>query len=234
MKNELVYLYSHPRSGSNFILATLYKNFYAGMNLSGNAGVIGHWKHRTNSTGLYHTRKKRVDRNMHSKIFGGHRFRPVKVRNNPIYVIRDGRDVVLSLWRTKWMLSPDDQDISFEYFLRKKIDWLGNPGGKLRGKPRMNPVQHWKAHVNNWYGKKGRDGICYVRFENMVTNPVKTLKGIKDYFGLKRVSEKLDKIDYLVGWSPNKGVIGSWKEVFSENDIEFFHKFVPRDYKWIW
>lgn len=80
-------LYSHPRSGTNWALALLEQAFY------------GTRTHEVRVTGHYTARWKVQTTGIH--LWGNHRHFNAAMPGPRLYLYRDGRDVALSLWRTK-------------------------------------------------------------------------------------------------------------------------------------
>jgi hypothetical protein len=129
--NNHIKIFSHPRSGTHFLEAFLAKNFYQNHELSSNWPIYyGHWSNKIllEKGEPYH------------QLFGSHFFpEKVKMFSKMIYIHRDGRDVITSIWKSKFY-NKDWKDISFSEFLRKKIDWYGGMGQK--NYPDMNIVRH--------------------------------------------------------------------------------------------
>lgn len=211
----MIQVYSHPRSGTNYLAALIAQNFYPDKDMSTPAGEIGHWAARVV-----------VGSNPYGALFGGHRlYYGQKVHG--VYVYRDGRDVALSLWRTKAFLHPGWADIPLSVFLRTYLDWRGSPGHRERGDRHLTILEHWQLHLTLWR----RSGAMLIRYEDAVRDPLATLVGIARRFGLG--SFQFRRVDEPVGWYPNEGQAGTWRAYFSPDDIELAHALVPPDF-WGW
>jgi len=222
MKDNYIKIYSHPRSGTHFLEAFLAKNFYRNQDLSSEGSIyFGHWSNKIllEEGEPYH------------KLFGSHLFpEQHKKLFNAIYIYRDGRDVIASLWNSKFY-QKDWFGISFSEFLRKEIDWYGGTGQKAL--PKVNIVQHWFNHVDSWVNCNDED-IFILRFEDMKNNPKKAYQDItKKFFPFKYYKNRLfgvkrfDPIKNKVGLKPNAAKINSWEKLFSEEDLDFFYSQIP-------
>lgn len=215
--NKLVKIYSHPRSGTNFLCALLKKNFYKERDLS-TLGKWGHWSERQ-------TFNQPVS---HGGLFGHHGYIRNIVDNTTqdrrIYIYRDGRDVAVSLWKTKQFLNHSMRKITFSDFLRTNLDWIYTPGNKCP--PGQNIIQHWYSHVSCCVGDYKKTYFI-VSFEELVSNTQLLLQKVSQRLGLVQDGRFLDPKS-LVGPAPNTGIVGNWREYFTQEDLEYFYKFVPR------
>lgn len=219
---ELIKIYSHPRSGTHFLEAFLAKNFYPNLDLSSKNDIyFGHWSKKILLEGgePYHD------------LFGSHFFpQDSKLSHKMIYIYRDGRDVIASIWNSKFYHEDWKGNISFSEFLRKDIDWYGGLGQKKN--PKINIVQHWYKHTNDWM-KLENENLLKISFEELKANPDIVYQKIckKFFYGryLKNclLKKKVDRINKKVGISPNKAKINSWEELFSDDDLDFFFKQLP-------
>ncbi|WP_397362214.1 sulfotransferase domain-containing protein [Olleya sp. R77988] len=220
-QDNLVRVYSHPRSGTHFLEAFLAKNIYKKKNLNISDVVWGHWSNRkTNKEG-----------NPFGKLFGNHFFPERNINNKPkIYIIRDGRAVAYSIWKTNNFIHKDLEGISFKEFLRAKIDWSGTPATKSQ--PKYNIIEHWYLHVKSWsdFAEKNNN-ILLIRYEDLVSQPYQQYIKIHNKFfsKTKKTSEKnLDAITKPVGLLPNKATKDSWKEAFDNEDLEYYFSIVTK------
>lgn len=222
MKN-LIKIYSHPRSGTHFLEAFLAKNFYPDLDLASKGPIYyGHWSHKIllEEGEPYH------------QLFGSHFF-PGDAKPAPkmIYIYRDGRAVIASIWNSKFY-QKEWEGISFSEFLRKDIDWYGGLGQQGRAK-KMNIVQHWYSHVEEWE-KVRNDNLIHIRFEELKRNPNKIYRQItKKFFPFRHVKEaifgsnEIDPISKKVGLKPNEAKINSWQKLFTSSDLDFFYSELP-------
>jgi len=201
-------------------MAFLALNFYPGEDLSTSPGRIGHWNNRVFGK-----------RNAWGKLAGHHHFyydAGKKVLRPAIYIYRDGRSVAVSTWKTKQFLSPEWEDWPFHQFLRTDLDWLGSPGRSIYA---IRPIpKHWLDHVNSW---RYAEDVLLVRYEDLVIRPLKVRDEIAVWSGIKPI-RGLKLVTNSVGWYPHGGGANTWEDVFSEDDLEFFHSYVPRDHWALW
>lgn len=153
-------------------------------------------------------------------------FRPL------IYVIRDGRDVMVSYFHYKKEIiarpasgqqppgnGHSDKQIQhglFSGFVRKYTD-------------------EWVNHVDSWM-KKSPD--CIIKYENLLSDPVLTLKNIFETLDVdvhaRVIRESLGIFDFQImsgrkaGVENNdsffrKGVSGDWKNYFIDDDLDYFY-----------
>jgi hypothetical protein len=181
---------------------------YPGVDVSTKQGRAGHWAKRGKST--MHT---------HGKLLGDHGFYRKGLKG--IYIFRDGRDVALSLWRSKMFIHPDDRGLSLPEYLRKPIDWLGSPARK--DGHGWTVFEHWKRHLDSWAHK---DGVYYLAFEFLVNYQEESIKLIAKNAGIEL--EKFVPVSGLVGLTPNEGRCMAWKDYFTEGDRRLFDSIVPK------
>lgn len=212
MKNKILKVCSHPRSGTNFLEALMQENFYHHQDLS----VVGGWGHWSNPQRF----KNPV---LHGKLFGSHSY-PSYHGAPIIYIYRDGRAVALSVWKSQGFLNKEMKEMDFSTYLRTNIDWFCSPARKAN--PGQNIIQHWYNHVITWHNTPSN--ILKIKYENLVLNPELVLNKIADFYGLKYCT-KFKNIDKMVGPSPNAGKIFAWKEHFTDEDLEYFYSFVPQN-----
>lgn len=201
----MIKVYSHPRSGTNYLCALLAQNFYPHVDLTTQAGVVGHWANRA-----------QVPANPHGKLFGGHgQPSRYKLNTQSVYIFRDGRDVSVSLWRSKHFKHPSWEGLTFSEFIRKPLDWLHSPGDKFNNTQTV--FEHWRTHLEKWQNS----GAVLVRFENLVINSERTLERIA-VATQSRMVVPFTALDGLVGWFPNAGKVAGWRDVMSDDDLSLF------------
>lgn len=204
-------VYSHPRSGTAFLGATLKKCFFQNIDTTGDGGHVGHWANRVSTSGT-----------PYGKLIGDHSFWGGQ---KGIYIYRDGHDVAVSLWRTKTLQNPDNYLLSFTEFLHKPLSWRGLPSQPDNSD--LTIAGHWSEHLDSWHG---RPGVLMVRFEDLIIRPAEVLQAIGDHLGL--VPDGLEPERALVGLEPHEGQIGTWREFFTKDDLEFFYSQVQPEDHW--
>jgi len=141
-----------------------------------------------------------------------------------IYVLRDPRDVSVSLWchmrtmgLTDFMSNAPFHDFH-EQFTRN-ADWV------------MYGL--WETHVENWLSKRKELNMLVLRYENMKVNPRKNIEQIAKFLGLNPTEKLIEgvakktTIEYMKkeanviadksGQTSSilrKGIVGDWKNHF--------------------
>lgn len=212
----MVEIYGFQRSGSHFLAATLKANFYRGIDTRRKVKAYGHYLDRQRPDDLWLDYGKLLAQDQHL---------PPRSRKNGerIYIYRDGRAVARSLWMSEHFKEPAWEDWSFSAFLHTTIGWRFSTA--LKTKALQTLPEHWMEMLEMW---KGCEAFL-VRYEDLVLHPVHTLCELARHFDLPLPMD-LWVPDRLVGLSPSNGGIDGWCDLFSEEDLEFFHSIVPRNY----
>ncbi|MEM7102329.1 MAG: sulfotransferase domain-containing protein [Bacteroidota bacterium] len=154
-----------------------------------------------------------------------------------IYVYRDGRDTMVSLFDYLKAFHKPSMQLSFKEFLRTNNHFGPERFGH------MNRVAFWNHHVSSWMNKSGN--ILFLSFEELVNDYTTALKKMVSFIDLpvngdiidvrlkpKNLFRKLlDKVSSLGRKNEiqrtqvlfNKGSIGRYKSYFDEEDLEFFN-----------
>jgi len=154
--------------------------------------------------------------------------------SSTIYVHRDGRDVMVSLYYYMKQFREDFVDLSFSDFLRMD--------NELDGEPTMSRPAFWAHHVRTWLAQPNLIAVAYESLETdyeatveklaiflniNLTYPLQSVnvhqtKKNKSLMNrlLKKVGLKREKTSTAV--SPRKGKSGDWRNHFTDNDLEFF------------
>ena len=214
-KIELVKVYSHPRSGTHLLEAFLAKNFYADRDLKIQPITWGHW---TNRCVLR-------DGNPYGKLFGNHYFSEDNRTPTPkIYIMRDGRAVAYSIWKTKNFLNEEMSKKSLSEFLKTPLDWYGSPSRKTS--QNWTVFEHWKQHVEGWKElSEIRNDTIIISYEELIEEPFKIYSTLhKKFFQdvKKKMPSEVITIRNPVGILPNAAKKDSWKTAFTEEDESYF------------
>ena len=210
---EYPLVYGHPRSGTNFVRATIKAALFPNVKkLERNAEIkAGHWAER-------HT----IPATPAFNLGGGHCF--YSGQEPAIYVYRDGRDVAASLWRANQLQHPDWRGMDFSDFLRRPLDWRGSPGWQADS--RMTIAQHWLAHVRSWTNKRG---VSMVAFEDVLESPLSEMRRLAQRFNVD-LTEGFEPITTPCAPFAETGQYGGWRDVFLDEDLDYFYSVVPEDY----
>lgn len=141
-----------------------------------------------------------------------------------IYMLRDGRDAILSYYYHS------TQRGNFQGTFPEFLMW-------------QTPFGTWADHVREWLEPHLKQEIMVVKYEDLKSSPVKTLKRMTDFIGVNVSPERLKD---AVEWSSfskmkkiekekglphpgaenqefvRKGKVGGWIDEFSRADLEFF------------
>lgn len=137
-----------------------------------------------------------------------------------IYILRDGRDVLVSQFHFLAKLNVD-----FKGFIRGK----GNPESiGPRRKPnlypwiqertRREPIRTWMLH-STWIEE---DWVDVYRFEWIRKNQRDFILQLRDRYNLKMKYSEPQLVKKLVGIVPRKGIEGDWKNYFDKEDLEYY------------
>jgi hypothetical protein len=202
-------LYSHPRSGTNYLRALL-EEALTGKRTTETVPT-GHWSNR-----YMHQAPARYFR-------GGHQFYSPKLPGPRIYLYRDGRDVALSMWRTKRFQAREDRGRSFSEYLRQPLDWYETPG--KRNATGLTIAEHWRLHLDSWRKRPA----CFVRYADLLTDARCELERIARYVDAPLVCVPAE----LDGQGPDPSGdyrAGKWRDAFTADDLAYFHSIVPQGY----
>lgn len=234
--NKNIIVASHRRSGTHFTIDTLFNNFdcfnmFEGkpyLNLDSkdntNSPPEGRFILKTHSTSdIKHFLKSKVPQN-NSQITD------LLSNSKIIYVYRDGRDVLLSLYNYQKKFDKSLDGVSFSDFIRQD-----NTYEKHIIKEKMSRAKFWANHVNNWSKRNDVLLICFDELKENLESVIVKMElfiGEKSKNSLINVSlskkEDNDLIDRKISVvrssiSFNKGVSGGWREYFTKDDLDFFN-----------
>jgi len=209
-------LYSHPRSGTNWLLALLEQAYWGCVKYA--PAETGHWSQRVEVPAAPQS----------TQFWGGHQFCQNARGGKRIYLYRDGRDVALSLWRTKAFQHKSWRRLSFSEFLRRPLDWLRTPGRKTD--QHWTIAEHWRRHLDSWHKAPG---TLFVRYEDLLNDAPTELARIADFVD----------IELLLG-VPLRGGAGpfpssdyraaKWRTVFTKAELDYFFTVVPPNHWGLW
>jgi hypothetical protein len=227
--SNLVWLASFPRSGNTFLRILLKNNFgLSSFSIYNDPSDIGKFPevseivgHKNININLLEVRNNHWPKHEASFDFlrYGSEINLVKthapyhadfLKDRVIYIYRDGRAALRSLvayMQEFSKSSPYSQD-----FLKQLI---------LKGSPLAG---YWGSHLQSWK-KYPSEKSLFLKFEDVITSPTKTINEISDFLNVQIESERVVTFDKLHSICPNffrKGKKNSWEEVFDQNTLMLF------------
>jgi len=188
-----VFVISHERSGTHIVIDAIrnnfpiYKiNFYVNIDRM----TEGHWSHC--SQDLIKTELQKEPRVIKTHMLsdtgvffdgGGVATQLVNSyveSSKLIYIYRDGRDVLGSLYSFWSRTVPGFGEITFSDML--KGDFTTNIGQARQGS--VNPVLYWREHVQNWIE---REDVLTLSFEEILNDYENTLLKISQFICLSPI-----------------------------------------------
>jgi hypothetical protein len=153
-------------------------------------------------------------------LFGGHLCQPTKrvftKGQKPIYLIRDGRDVMVSMWKLRNRIR--DDEIEF-------LDWYYNfyPGiAKPYVFPQGIPIPglwHWATQA--W--QRQAPDVPVVKYEELIKNKEACLDRLASYLGKAKASPETVE-GRRVGIAPGEGdPVGRWMPLFDAEALEYWY-----------
>lgn len=187
--------------------------------------IIGH--RRSGNHFLWHLLKSNFGTDIFSpsKKFQFTYHRPLKDSNpealmkskNCIYLVRDCRDTLVSSWYY-WRAGKESGYGVKEIFEKLTFSQYLHGNIPEKGSLFSDPIKHWLDYIE-W-----TNILFTVKFEDLKMNLEKTIKDISDYFKLPLIVNEVRTVDNLVGHATRKGIIGDWKNHFTDEDLDYFWK----------
>jgi len=232
-----IFVVTYPRSGTTWVQMILYQLFTDG---EMDFAHIQEWS-------PYYEDWIIDDRSFEHlpspRVFKSHlKYKRVpKVPCKYIYVVRNGKDVALSLFhfsRTNHILSLTHRNFMgdfgefFELFLKGKV------------------VGSWFKHVSQWWENRQNLNVLFLTYEELTSNREQAIRKIIDFCGkevepetFSRIVERSsfafmkqheDKFDPIIGTLVDRGMktgnfirkgeVGGWKEYLSSEQEELFQR----------
>ncbi len=176
---------------------------------------------------------------------GSHQFTSLRNTKGAIYLVRDPRDVLVSLSHHMGL----NYEKTFEHLSSSYNFEYPSSGNKRYKKSLMGT---WSDHYNSWKNYKSCK-ILIIRYEDMVRNEINTFTKVMNYLGeiddaelndekikkaLKQTQfNELQKMEKKYGFKEKgkgelffrKGKIGTWKGEVSSNLINKIEKFFKNE-----
>ena len=149
---------------------------------------------------------------------------------NLLYIYRDPRDVMVSLWKQirywNWHEGPKTETI--QEFLRSE------PSGRMmRYQQHQLPslLHRWEYHVQGWMidaGESLRQKVIYVRYEDLHSNFNATMNTIAKRVGIDSCSIARPIPSENVVPPVSKGEVGGYKEHLTAEDDQHIKSVIGR------
>jgi hypothetical protein len=135
---------------------------------------------------------------------------------NVIYIMRDGRDVMTSMWRHGWN---HEGFMPRAFNVRRFIAMEPTEGmGRYHGDyPVNNMAERWNNHLLNWYDRKG---VIYISYEQLSFRYKETIRAIAMLCDLPIPTEVENP--GMTGVRPWKGQVSNWTKYISKQDLGYF------------
>lgn len=231
MRNLKVSVLSHRRSGTHLTIDSLINNFkifddYVSVEDLPKKNRKSVEKIESESVIL----KSHSEYNLNSYLQNEHLANLVR-NSNIIYVFRDGRDVMASLYDYKNSHDKSMKGKSFSTFIREKNDY--KCGVEYSG---LSRVEYWCKHVSRWLASKE---ILFIKYQEWINNYMGTIEKIENYLDIRSLEETKDirvqgrlkglfkkyfGSNKMSSVHINKGKTGRYKNYFSESDLKYFEK----------
>jgi len=194
MRNKLIKVNGHPRSGNNFLCALMKKNFYPDQDVSKELDRrrAGHASKNDQPMNYYIYGTKvepLVFDSPWGAIAGSHH--PQHCTQNSIYIIRNTQAVARSLHHHTHFLSPAQEQLSYQEYVEQPLDWTYIPDDKKR-----TIYNHHKEHIY----RALQHSPLVLSYELLLQQPTTLLATIALYFSLSPVPHYITTIPYC-GWS---------------------------------
>jgi hypothetical protein len=135
-----------------------------------------------------------------------------------LYIIRDGRDVMTSFWRYLNSLAPGwgPRCSSVGEFMKSTPC-----GGILQYQHNKSPtmLQRWIEYTESW--EQARNKVNYFSYEKLHSDFDATVVRISGLLEQKPVNIRRPGMDSPSSL-PWRGVIGNWRNYFTDADLEYF------------
>ena len=134
---------------------------------------------------------------------------------NCVYLVRDCRDTLVSSWYY-WKAGGEPSYRVKKIFEKLTFSQYLHCGIAGKGTLFSDPIRHWLGYVE-W-----ADVLFTIRFEDLKMNLEKVMKNFGNNFNCKLIVDKVKTVDKLVGHITRKGIIGDWKNHFTDEDLNYF------------
>ncbi len=235
MKNIIVA--SHRRSGTHLTIDSIISNLvgfnrYLSLDTLTESDIDIDFLKELEQGGLVF--KTHADPN-EVKALGDNDFRKkIYESSEIIYVIRDGRDVMVSLYEYRKRHDHSFAGVPFTKFIHQKNDY--SVTSESEGLTRL---EYWRYHVIGWMGMDPKPVV--MNYETWIADYKNAIKELsvktsieqksritdlrqtnRFLVNLKKAMSKLTKRKSLTAVEFNKGKVGEYKNYFSDTDLSYF------------
>ncbi len=156
------------------------------------------------------TNEKKLLKQPKPRIYSGHDYFDPRFQK-VIYLIRDPRDVLASLYPYYISLGIIDKKCSKSQFLKKYFN----------GKFDAN-FGSWNQNVGSWAGIHDKEKILIIKYENLKKNIFKEIKKICKFLKLKKSKKQINIAIKKSGVF--RGEVGIWRNFFSKKQANQIKK----------
>jgi hypothetical protein len=161
-----------------------------------------------------------------------------RLDGNGILLVRDGRDVMVSLFMASTRDGPDGtrrwegdgSTIAFRDFLRTEFMELRNARREVIAK--LTPVDYWAKYNSDWLANP--NVVRVVRYERLLEDQQAVIREVQGTLGyaddeLAPVEIQLDfdrhsPVGRNIPSGYKRKTTGNWRRIFSEEDIDLFER----------
>ena len=228
--NQLIKVHGFVRSGNHALSALLHRAFFPSLpGMTVDNRNTGHWSQRAGAARYEVDGADQGAERVHipyADVLGTHNM-PRGDTRRVVYVVRDGRDVALSMYRWKKMAAPGD--LSFSEWVRQTIDWWPSPGKRAEPADGYTVWRMWLDHVTTW----ATTDALVVRYEDLVRAPGRVVESVAHAMGIVPV------VDYdapgMTGWNASKRPrVGGWLDDMGPDDVALFDSITPPQFIGRW
>ncbi len=161
---------------------------------------------------------------------------PNKLDRNGVLLVRDGRDVMVSLFLSATVDGPGgtrrwrqrDGSVTFAEYLRSDAGAVRGP--KYEVIARMTPVDYWVKFNTDWLANPNI--MTVVRYEDLLSDQVSQIRKVQQALGYAAGTRAPIPINLDFDRHGPKGnnlppgyqrrTEGNWRRIFSDEDLRFF------------